>query len=179
MTSKVYLKAGLLEDMNAAHTEDKMKKQIIVEVVSLMLAAARNRKSEVTTALLKAGSNIEARDSNGMTQLMHAAKNSQNLEVVTIPLKAGADTKAKDVTRNRGPFITHKKKKLLQAPKPIRNWKKRLSNREGYLLRLLSKKLYVGLLRAISVCWARHNICISNLHFSRSVAEGGILLHEP
>ncbi len=63
----------------------------------LIAAAAFNKNPEVITTLLKAGADIEARDSvHGGTALLWAAAFSKNPEVVSTLLNAGADAKAKD-----------------------------------------------------------------------------------
>jgi ankyrin repeat protein len=63
----------------------------------LMEAAGANSNPEVITVLLKAGADIEARDSCfGRTSLMWAALSNQNPEVLATLLKAGADLEARD-----------------------------------------------------------------------------------
>ena len=64
----------------------------------LITAASFNTDPEVITTLLKAGADLEARDSSpyGMTALMGAAYTNRNPEVIITLLKAGADARAKD-----------------------------------------------------------------------------------
>ena len=63
----------------------------------LMLAAKSNPNPDVITTLLKAGADIEARESpDRQTALMYAAEYNSNPEVITMLLKAGADINAKD-----------------------------------------------------------------------------------
>jgi ankyrin repeat protein len=59
-------------------------------------AAGYNSNTEVIATLLKAGADINARDSyNNLTPLMYAAWLNQNPELVTKLLDAGADAKVK------------------------------------------------------------------------------------
>ena len=62
----------------------------------LIVAATSNKHPEVITALLKAGADMEARDSQyGGTALMWAAVN-ENSEIIATLLKGGADPNARD-----------------------------------------------------------------------------------
>ena len=64
-----------------------------------MVAAYYNQNPEVITTLLKAGSDIEARDLDyDATALMWATEANQNLAIFTTLLKAGADVKAQDTS---------------------------------------------------------------------------------
>ena len=76
------------EDVNA---QDKL-----LDWTALMHAARFNKNPEVITTLLKAGADVNAKDTDGWTALMWAAWKNQNLRVITALLKAGADAKAKD-----------------------------------------------------------------------------------
>jgi ankyrin repeat protein len=61
-----------------------------------MYAAAYNQNPQVITTLLKAGADINARDScNNMTPLMYAAWLNRNPELIITLLNASADAKAK------------------------------------------------------------------------------------
>ena len=50
----------------------------------------------MVSALVKAGANVNARDSKGMTPLMHAAEGVNSAEAAETLLKSGADPDAKD-----------------------------------------------------------------------------------
>ena len=64
----------------------------------LIVAADINRNPEVITTLLKAGADIEARDTvHGGTALLWAASFNQNPDVITALLKAGADISARGI----------------------------------------------------------------------------------
>ena len=60
-----------------------------------MYAARFNKNPEAIATLLKAGAEVNAKDTDGWTALMWAAWKNQNLRVITTLLKAGADGKAK------------------------------------------------------------------------------------
>ena len=60
-----------------------------------MYAARFNKNPEAITTLLKAGAQVNAKDTDGWTALMWAAWKNQNLGVITTLLKAGADGKAR------------------------------------------------------------------------------------
>ncbi|MGA2641203.1 MAG: ankyrin repeat domain-containing protein [Spirochaetia bacterium] len=63
----------------------------------LMLAAKYNQNPEMITTLLKAGADVNAKDTQlGWTPLVYAAQGNQNPELILTLLKAGADAKAKD-----------------------------------------------------------------------------------
>ncbi len=67
------------------------------DVTPLMLVAKSNPNPDVITTLLKAGADIEARDSpDRQTALIYAAEYNSNPEVITMLLKAGADINVKD-----------------------------------------------------------------------------------
>jgi ankyrin repeat protein len=62
----------------------------------LIAAAAYNQNTEVILLLLKAGADIEARDTEySSTPLLWAAYNNQNPEAINTLLKAGADVNAR------------------------------------------------------------------------------------
>src|SRR5271157_2612789 len=63
----------------------------------LILAVALNPDPDGIATLLKAGANVNARDTtSGMTPLMWAARLNQNPKVITTLLHAGADINARD-----------------------------------------------------------------------------------
>ncbi len=71
----------------------------------LIAAAAFNQNPEVILLLLKAGADIEARDSEyGSTALVWAAFSNQNQEATSTLLKAGADVNAR--TKDGGTPLT-------------------------------------------------------------------------
>ena len=69
-----------------------------------LMNAAFNRKVPAISALLQAGADLDARDSNGMTSLMLAAQGitkapDDNYEAITVLLKAGTDINAQSGAR--------------------------------------------------------------------------------
>ena len=74
--------------------EDVNARDKLLGWTALMYAARFNKNPEVITTLLKAGADVNAKDTDGWTALMWAAWKSQDLRVITTLLKAGADGKA-------------------------------------------------------------------------------------
>ena len=62
----------------------------------LMWAAAQNKDPGAISALLSAGANVNARDSNDGTALLWAAGANRDQEVLSLLIAAGADTNARD-----------------------------------------------------------------------------------
>ena len=67
-----------------------------VRWTALTWAASSNQRPEVISFLLSAGSDVNAKDQNGITALMVAAEHNENPEIITRLLKAGADVNAAD-----------------------------------------------------------------------------------
>ena len=74
--------------------EDVNAQEKFLGWTALMYAARFNKNPEVITTLLKAGADVNAKDTDGWTPLMWAAWKNQDLRVITTLLKAGADGKA-------------------------------------------------------------------------------------
>jgi ankyrin repeat protein len=62
---------------------------------ALTWGAMTGQKPEVTIALVTAGANINAKDTDGGTPLMYATNNENAHVLIPAFLKAGADAKAK------------------------------------------------------------------------------------
>ena len=62
------------------------------------MGAVKKNSPEAIRILLKAGADVKAVNSIGMTALLYAAMNNPNPEVVNILIEAGSD----DVTNNNG-----------------------------------------------------------------------------
>lgn len=62
----------------------------------LMVASAKNSRSEVIEFLIKAGANVHSTDQNGRTPLMYAALSNANKTVLEVLIEAGANLRATD-----------------------------------------------------------------------------------
>ena len=87
MEEMVSLLLAITTDVDALH-DDK-------SAMSALMAAASNGSSLIVDHILKAGANVNLRNSDGVTALMHAAVLS-HLDVVVQLLEAGADLHATD-----------------------------------------------------------------------------------
>ena len=89
--------AGTPQDMQAAIDKGANVNEAVGGMTPLIIAAWYNKDPEVITMLVKAGADIEARDSvHGKTALLWAAYANPNPEVTAALLKAGADLEARD-----------------------------------------------------------------------------------
>lgn len=92
---KKYIKNGA--DVNAKTKNDK---------TALMFAAESNRDTAVIRTLIKAGANVNARETLfGDTVLMHAAMFNSNPSIIEILIKAGADINAKNISNGDSALI--------------------------------------------------------------------------
>jgi len=78
-----------------AHGENVNAHDKLLGWTPLMYAARFNKNPEAIATLLKAGAEVNAKDTDGWTALMWAAWKNQNIRVITTLLKAGADGKAR------------------------------------------------------------------------------------
>ena len=62
---------------------------------ALMIAAQYNPNPEMIVALVRSGSDVNARGENGRTALMAAASKSENPDVIVALLRSGADASAR------------------------------------------------------------------------------------
>ncbi len=67
------------------------KKTVTTKRNALMIAAESNKYYQVCELLIKAGTNIDEKDKDGMTALMWAAKSNNNHKVCRILIDAGAN----------------------------------------------------------------------------------------
>ena len=88
--------AAITREIPISNTQFSQLQAAFLVAYALMYAAGYNVDPEVITTLLKAGTDIKARDKDGMTAQMWAASKNENPEVIITLLKAGADGKAKD-----------------------------------------------------------------------------------
>ena len=80
---------------NAIRTDAKINARDEQNRTALMVAARWNRDSEVVSALLDAGADVNAREMFDFTALMYAAGHN-TIEVINILLQAGAEVNAKE-----------------------------------------------------------------------------------
>ncbi|MGA2612124.1 MAG: ankyrin repeat domain-containing protein [Spirochaetia bacterium] len=91
------VEAGTPQDVQAAISKGLDVNAKDKEGYTLLMHAANNQNPLVITTLLKAGADINARDTAfGGTALVWAAGWNQNPEVITVLLAAGADINAMD-----------------------------------------------------------------------------------
>ncbi|MCL1876223.1 MAG: ankyrin repeat domain-containing protein, partial [Synergistaceae bacterium] len=71
----------------------------------LMIAARYNENPEVTSALINAGADVNAKDPLGLTALMIAAQYNENSEVTSALINAGTDVNEKGLYFWTAPMV--------------------------------------------------------------------------
>jgi ankyrin repeat protein len=66
------------------------------DATALLRAAWSSKDPERISALVKAGTDVNARDKDGWTALMYATRYNQRVEVISVLLDSGADVNAQD-----------------------------------------------------------------------------------